>query len=134
MKYHIKNPTHRAKAFKVHGGMEEIGPKSEGTVDVTGDLTDEFISLQALEGVIITPVGDETGKAPAKAEPAKAEPEQPPAAKAGTYEAVDAGRGWFKIHDATGKVVGKSMREDDANAFNAMSDADRAAAVAEMED
>jgi|GEM_PF-5000296 hypothetical protein len=119
MEYHIKNPTHRAKAFKVHGGLEEVGPKSEGTIDVKGGLTDEFISLQALEGVVITPVGGEAD------EPAKTE--------VGAYEARETSPGWFKIHDANGNAIGKSMREEEAKAFNALSDADKAAAVSEME-
>lgn len=123
MEYHIKNPTHRAKAFKVHGGLEEVGPKSEGTIDVKGGLTDEFISLQALEGVVITPVGGEAD------EPAKTDGK----AAIGAYEARETSPGWFKIHDADGKAIGKSMREDEADAFNALSDADKAAAVAEME-
>ncbi|WP_430439079.1 hypothetical protein [Shinella sp.] len=45
------------------------------------------------------------------------------------FEAKDKGAGWWAIYDADGKEV-KSLRKDDAEIFNALSDADKAAEVA----
>lgn len=45
------------------------------------------------------------------------------------YEAKDKGAGWWAIYDADGKEV-RSLRKDDAEIFNALSDADKAAEVA----
>lgn len=44
------------------------------------------------------------------------------------YEArpKDGSAGWFQVYDSAGVAVGKAMREDDANAFNAMSDEEKA--------
>lgn len=43
--------------------------------------------------------------------------------------------GWFGIFDANGLQIGKNMREDDAKAFDAMSDEDKAEYVkAELAD
>lgn len=88
-----------------------------------GEITADLSAIEA-EMMVHSPYVEiaEAGKAPAK----KAE-------TAGAYEARETSRGWFKVHDAGGKIVGKAMREDDAKAFNALSDADKAAAVAEME-
>lgn len=42
------------------------------------------------------------------------------------YEARDLGTGWWGIFGADGNQVGKSMRKDDAAAFNGLSDEDKA--------
>lgn len=47
----------------------------------------------------------------------------------GPLEARDTGSGWWTIFDADGKEVGKKLRKDNAEAFNEMSDEDRAAFV-----
>jgi hypothetical protein len=49
----------------------------------------------------------------------------------GPFEAREKGGGWWAIYSADGKEVGKSMREDDAKAFNDLSDEDKAAFIAE---
>jgi hypothetical protein len=43
-----------------------------------------------------------------------------------TYEARDTGSGWWTIFDNTGAEAGKKLRKDDAKAFNALSDAEKA--------
>lgn len=45
------------------------------------------------------------------------------------YVAKDKGAGWWAIYDAEGKEV-RSLRRDDAEVFNALSDDDKAAEVA----
>lgn len=50
----------------------------------------------------------------------------------GPFEARDKGQGWWAIYDADGAEVGKAMRKDDAEAFNAASDDDKAAFLAEQ--
>ncbi|WP_312416683.1 hypothetical protein [Shinella sp.] len=45
------------------------------------------------------------------------------------FEAKDKGAGWWAIYDADGKEV-RSLRKDDAEIFNALSDADKATEVA----
>lgn len=45
------------------------------------------------------------------------------------FEAKDKGAGWWAIYDADGKEV-RSLRKDDAEIFNALSDADKAAEAA----
>jgi hypothetical protein len=54
-----------------------------------------------------------------KPAPAAADPVAPFATKAKTA-------GWHGIFDANGLQIGKNMREDDAKAFDAMSDEDKA--------
>lgn len=46
----------------------------------------------------------------------------PAADPKGPFEAKAKGAGWWAIFDADGKEVGKSMREDDAAAFNSLTD------------
>lgn len=43
--------------------------------------------------------------------------------------AKDDSPGWYQVFDAAGNAVGKAMRQADADAFNAMSDTDKAAFV-----
>jgi hypothetical protein len=43
----------------------------------------------------------------------------------GPLEARDTGSGWWTIFDMDGKQVGKKLREDDAKAFNDLSDEDK---------
>ena len=58
-------------------------------------------------------------------------PAQDPPTGGAPYEArpKDGSAGWFQVYDSAGAAVGKAMREDDANSFNAMSDEDKAAFV-----
>jgi hypothetical protein len=52
-------------------------------------------------------------------------------APAGPFTVNDGGKGWWDILDAKGEKVGKSVREDDAKAFDTMSDEEKAAFAAE---
>lgn len=54
--------------------------------------------------------------------------DEPPA---GPFTVEDGGNGWWSILDAKGEKVGKGLREDDAKAFDTMSDEDKAAFAAE---
>lgn len=47
------------------------------------------------------------------------------------YEARDTGSGWWTIFDQDENEVGKKIRRDDAEAFNAKTDEEKAAFVAE---
>lgn len=53
---------------------------------------------------------------------------EPPA---GPFTVEDGGSGWWSILDAKGEKVGKGLREDDAKAFDTLSDEDKAAFAAE---
>lgn len=54
-----------------------------------------------------------------------------PAEAKAPFQAKDKGGGWWAIYDADGKEV-KSLRKDDAEIFNALSDEDKAAHVANL--
>lgn len=54
--------------------------------------------------------------------------DEPPA---GPFTVEDGGSGWWSILDAKGEKVGKGLREDDAKAFDTLSDGDKAAFAAE---
>lgn len=54
-----------------------------------------------------------------------------PAEAKAPFQAKDKGGGWWAIYDADGKEV-KSLRKDDAEIFNALSDEDKAAHVASL--
>lgn len=47
----------------------------------------------------------------------------------GPYEAKEKSPGWYAIYGKDGKEIGKAIRKDDADAFTAMSDDDKAAYV-----
>lgn len=49
-----------------------------------------------------------------------------------SFTARDTGSGWWTIFDADGKEVGKKLRKDDGEAFNTLSDADKAEFVKEQ--
>lgn len=55
-KYKIHNGSFRTKAFKVHGGTEDVLPGKTRTIDVQGGLTPEFITKQGALGVKIEEV------------------------------------------------------------------------------
>jgi hypothetical protein len=54
-----------------------------------------------------------------------------PAEPKGPFVAKDKGGGWWAIYDADGKEL-KSIRKDDAEIFNALSDEDKAKHVATL--
>lgn len=49
----------------------------------------------------------------------------------GPFTVQDDGKGWFSIRDAAGAKVGKALREDDAKAFETLSDDDKTAFAVE---
>ena len=55
----------------------------------------------------------------------------PEGGEAGGYTVQDGGNGWWSILDANGQKVGKGLREDDAKAFESLSDEDKAAFATE---
>lgn len=57
--------------------------------------------------------------------------ETAPAAPEGPFTVEDGGKGWWSIKDGSGEKVGASVREDDAKAFETLSDEDKAAFAAE---
>lgn len=54
--------------------------------------------------------------------------DEPPA---GPFTVEDGGKGWWSILDGKGQKVGKGLREDDAKAFEGLSEEDKAAFAAE---
>lgn len=54
--------------------------------------------------------------------------DEPPA---GPFTVEDGGKGWWSILDAKGEKIGKGLREDNAKAFDTLSDEDKAAFAAE---
>lgn len=52
-------------------------------------------------------------------------------APAGPFTVEDGGKGWWSILDAKGEKVGKGLREDDAKAFGALTEAEQAEFAAE---
>lgn len=54
-----------------------------------------------------------------------------PAPLTGPFEARDKGEGWWAIYDGAGEQVGKSVRKADGEAFNGLSDDDKAEFAAE---
>lgn len=61
-----------------------------------------------------------------KAIKAKAAMQEPSTDLAPPFDAKNKGQGWWAIFDSAGKQVGGHMRAEDAGAFNAMSDEDKA--------
>lgn len=105
-KFKITNGSFRAKAFKVHGGTEEVLPGKTRTIDVKGGLTDEFIEQQGLLGVKIEAV-----KNAEKASDAE-------------LKAVHRGGGSYSVMRGDEEVLEK-LSKADAESFNAMSPAER---------
>lgn len=66
-------------------------------------------------------LSDDKGKTPINND-------EPPA---GPFTVEDGGKGWWSILDGKGQKVGKGLREDDAKAFESLSDEDKTAFAAE---
>lgn len=49
----------------------------------------------------------------------------------GPFTVAEKSAGWYSIKDADGTEVGKALRKDDADAFDTLSDEDKAAFAAE---
>lgn len=52
-------------------------------------------------------------------------------APVGPFTVQDAGSGWYSFHDAAGEQIGKKVRKDAADAFESLSDEDKAAFAVE---
>ena len=66
-----------------------------------------------------------------KGKKAVTNPADAPEAPEGPFTVQDDGKGWFSIRDGKGEKVGKALREDDAKAFETLSDEDKAAFATE---
>lgn len=112
MKFEITNGSYRTKAFKVFGGTEDVRPGETKTVDVEVDVTEEFIDRMKRDGVAMKP---------AEAEKTKKESDDALIAK-------HHGGGKFNVLKGD-DVLLSGLSKQDADAFNAMSDEDKAAYV-----
>ncbi|CAM5194734.1 putative protein OS=Bosea thiooxidans OX=53254 GN=SAMN05660750_03333 PE=4 SV=1 [Bosea thiooxidans] len=105
--YLIKNGSHVDKAFKVYGGHEIVRAGDQGTVETLDPLSDEMLAALERDGVEVS------------------EGDAKPAAPSGPV-AQHRGGGRYFVMD--GDVpLGEAMSKDDAEAFNALSDEDKAA-------
>ena len=124
MKIRIKAPYTGATSSGIYGAdAKEIEIGTELTVK------EEPIGWAGRYDVIDGSDTETDGKAKDKGG-AKTAIVNPAEAKA-PFQAKDKGGGWWAIYDADGKEV-KSLRKDDAEIFNALSDEDKAAHVATL--
>ena len=107
MNFKIKNGYHRTQAFKVFGGSEDVKPGETKVIDIEGDVSEDFIDRMKARGVKMTPMKDE-------------------AKQDGELKAVHHGGGKFKIVKGD-DVLLSGLSKADADAFNAMSEEDKAA-------
>ena len=105
--YHIKNGSPVDKAFKVHGGHVIVCAGMEDTVETLDPLSEEMLSSLERDGVEISE---------GSAKPA------PPTGPVAQHR----GGGRYFVMDGD-NPVGEAMSKDDAEAFNALSDEDKAA-------
>lgn len=108
--YRIKNGSPVDKAFKVHGGHVIVRAGLEDTVDTLDPLSEEMLSALEQDGVEVS------------------EGDAKPAVPTGPV-AQHRGGGRYFIMDGD-NPVGEAMSKDDAEAFNALSDEEKAAFVA----
>lgn len=104
----IKNGAIRAKAFKVYGGLEVVEAGKTKEIDLHPELSGDKIAWFKEQGVVITPLGEP-----------KAD---------GSLVAEHRGRGVYAVMRG-GEVVKEDLSKEDAEAFNAMSEEDKAAYV-----
>ena len=143
-------PTGWAGRYEILSHNEK--PKTSGKVAVTnpvdGKLTEGLAAVLVADGTYSITKGDEvfqTGLSEqlAGAFNALSEDEKnahiaeltkgnTKPAPTGPFEAKDKGEGWWAIYGADDQQVGKSIRKADGEAFNALSDDDKAAYVAEL--
>lgn len=105
--YHIKNGSPVDKAFKVHGGHVIVRAGMEDTVETLDPLSEDMLASLERDDVEVTEGGAK------------------PAVTTGPI-AQHRGGGRYFVMDGD-STVGEAMTKDDAEAFNAMSDADKAA-------
>lgn len=99
------------------GGI--YGNDGEIPIGTTLDVKDEPTAWAGRYEVIS---GDDEGKE-AVTNPADPAPS--------AYSIKEKGAGWYAIVDAQGEEVGKALRKDDAEAFEALTDQDKADFAAE---
>lgn len=104
--YHIKNGSPVDKAFKVHGGHVIVRAGMEDTVETLDPLSEEMLSSLEQDGV-------EISEGVAK-----------PAETSGLI-AQHRGGGRYFVMDGD-NPVGEAMTKDDAEAFNVLSDEEKA--------
>ena len=122
MKIRIKAPYPGATSSGIYGAdAKEIEIGTELTVK------EEPIGWAGRYDVIDGSASDDKAKDKGGAKTAIVNPAE---AKA-PFQAKDKGGGWWAIYDADGKEV-KSLRKDDAEIFNALSDDDKAKHVATL--
>lgn len=109
------------KVTNISEGPRGLNTKN-GPVLVEPGQTIDDIELVDAELKVAKATGwfDFSGKVPSAEEPSEFK---------APFLAKDKGGGWWAIYDADDKEV-KSLRKDDAEIFNALSDADKAAEVA----
>lgn len=108
--YSINNGSAVAKAFKVLGGHSIIAPGEKGEVDTLYPLTDAQVSALEADGVKVSASKATKGDAGLKAE--------------------HHGGGKFRITEGE-KVILTDLSKGDADAFNALSEAEKAEFVAD---
>ncbi|MBN9074303.1 MAG: hypothetical protein J0H34_22425 [Rhizobiales bacterium] len=104
--YHVKNGSHVDKAFKVRGGHQVVPAGKEADVVDAKEITEAQIDAFEREGVKVKAKGGKT-KAP----------------EAG-LKAIHSGGGKFNVVDGD-TVLLSGLSKADADAFNAMSDAEK---------
>lgn len=107
MEYHVKNGSHVAKAFKVRGGHTVVPAGKKADLVDAKELTEEQIEAFEREGVKVTAKGAKASKV-----------------ETGMV-AKHHGGGKFNIVDGD-DVLLSGLTKADADAFNAMSDEDKA--------
>lgn len=111
--YSVNNTSPLAKAFKVHGGFQVVAAGTKAEVANARPLTEAQIDAFARDGVRVA----EKAEKPAKVE------------KEG-LKAEHHGGGKFNITRGE-EVLASGLSKADADAFNGMSDEDKAAFVAD---
>ncbi|WP_299663850.1 hypothetical protein [uncultured Ruegeria sp.] len=59
--YKIKNGSARAKAFKVHGGLEVVEPGKDATIENAAEISDQRIAEFKAQKVAVTEVKARSG-------------------------------------------------------------------------
>ena len=114
MKYEVT----RRGVYDAKGEMIEIGTEIEVRGDtVPGYLVGKSVPVKGGKVAVTNPAQNP--------QPGESHP------PVGPFEAKEKSPGWFAIHDGSGDEVGKAVRKDDADAFNTLSDDDKAAFAAE---
>lgn len=98
----------------VYGKPTDENPTGE--LPIGAELTLDAIPAELVGRVTVIGEGKTLTVNPAQETPTGGPP----------YTVKEASPGWYQIHDAAGAEVGKKLRKDDADAFAALSDEDKA--------